>query len=94
MPDLINREDAITALNNCIDIKGYAYTSMHDALMEIKSVNVLDTKALKEELKKAPVWTSLSVIAIIDKMTKTQIKTQNSNLTFEKQTNCAWAKGE
>lgn len=35
MEDLIKREDAIKALNECEDIKGYAYTSMHDAIMEI-----------------------------------------------------------
>ena len=39
MDDLIKREDAINALNECIDIKGYAYTSLHDAIMDIPAVN-------------------------------------------------------
>ncbi len=39
MEDLIKREDALKALNDCIDIKGYAYASMHDALMEIPAVS-------------------------------------------------------
>ena len=32
---VIYRDDAINALNECIDIKGFAYTSMHDAIMEL-----------------------------------------------------------
>lgn len=38
MSDLIKREDVIEALNECIDIKGYAYVSLHDAIMEIPAV--------------------------------------------------------
>lgn len=37
--DLIKRSDAIEALNECIDIKGFEYTQMHNALMEIPSVD-------------------------------------------------------
>lgn len=80
----------------------------------------VDPEKLKNEIAKAPVWTSLTIIEMIDKMTEsqtcekceyawwnseakryecsiekcpynklkdeptTQIKTQNSNLTFEK----------
>jgi hypothetical protein len=40
--DLIKREDAINALNECVDIKGYAYTSLHDAIMEIPSVETTE----------------------------------------------------
>lgn len=40
--DLIKREDAINALNECNDIRGYAYRQMHDALMEIPSVKPSD----------------------------------------------------
>ena len=40
--DLIKREDAINALNECIDIKGYAYTSIHDAIMEIPTVETTE----------------------------------------------------
>ena len=68
MSDLIKREDAIDALNECEDIKGYAYTSMHDALMEIPSARVIDVEALKQELSKAPVWTTLAVVEMIDKI--------------------------
>ena len=42
MTDLIRREDAIDALNQCDDIRGYAYRQMHDALMEIPSVKPSD----------------------------------------------------
>ena len=41
MEDFIKREDVIQALNDCIDIKGYAYSSLHDAIMEIPSVEVI-----------------------------------------------------
>ena len=37
--DLIRREDAIEALNECTDIKGFAYTSLHDAIMEIPTAS-------------------------------------------------------
>ena len=40
--DLIKREDAIKALNECEDIRGYAYKRMHDALMEIPAERVKD----------------------------------------------------
>ena len=40
MSDLIKRQDAIDALNECEDIKGHSYTQMHDALMEIPSVDI------------------------------------------------------
>lgn len=36
--DLIKRDDVIEALNECIDIKGFAYASLHDAIMEIPAV--------------------------------------------------------
>lgn len=39
MEDLIRRDDVIEALNECEDIKGYAYKSMHDAIMEIPSAS-------------------------------------------------------
>lgn len=35
MSDLIKREDVLQALDECIDIKGFAYVSLHDAIMEI-----------------------------------------------------------
>lgn len=40
MDEVIKRSDAIDALNECEDIKGYAYTQMHDAIMEIPSVDI------------------------------------------------------
>ena len=40
MSDLIKRQDAIDALNECEDIKGFGYTQMHDAIMEIPSVDI------------------------------------------------------
>ncbi len=33
--DTIKRSDAIEALNECTDIKGFEYRQMHDALMAI-----------------------------------------------------------
>lgn len=39
MDELIKRSDAIDALNECEDIKGYSYRQMHDALMEIPSAD-------------------------------------------------------
>ena len=72
MSDLIKREDAINALNECEDIKGYAYTQMHDALMEIPSAKVIDAEALKAELSKAPVWTTLSVTEMIDRIERSR----------------------
>lgn len=42
MKDLIKREDVIEALNECEDIRGYAYKSFHDAIMEIPSERVDD----------------------------------------------------
>lgn len=68
MSDLIKRTDAIDALNECEDIKGYAYTSLHDALMEIPSA----TYELKVALSKAPVWTTLSVMEMIDKIERSR----------------------
>ena len=45
MCDLIRRENAIDALNECIDIKGYAYKCLHDAIMEIPTAKRhLETK--------------------------------------------------
>ena len=46
----------------------------------------VDPERLKNEIAKAPVWTSLTIIEIINKMAEplTRMKTQNSNLTFEK----------
>ena len=41
--DLIKREDAINALNECVDIRGYAYTSLHDAIMNIPSASEMTT---------------------------------------------------
>ena len=40
--DLIKREDVINALNECVDVRGYAYTSLHDAIMEIPSVETTE----------------------------------------------------
>lgn len=37
--DTIKRSDAIEALNECTDIKGFEYTQMHNALMEIPSAD-------------------------------------------------------
>lgn len=37
--DTIYREDAIEALNECTDIKGFKYTQMHNALIEIPSAD-------------------------------------------------------
>ena len=52
MEDFIKREDVIQALNDCIDIKGYAYSSLHNAIMEIPSVEVIPERiavgAIKE----------------------------------------------
>ncbi len=39
--DTIYREDAIEALNECTDIKGFKYTQMHNALIEIPSADRL-----------------------------------------------------
>ena len=39
--DLIKREDVIQALNDCVDIKGYAYSSLHDAIMEIPKAEAI-----------------------------------------------------
>ncbi len=38
MGDVIKREDAIEALNECVDIRGLAYAELHEALMNIPSV--------------------------------------------------------
>ena len=43
MEDLIKREDAIEALNQCEDIKGFAYRQMHDAIMDIPSASEMTT---------------------------------------------------
>ena len=72
MSDLIKRQDAIDALNECTDIKGYAYTSLHDALMEIPGAEVIDAYELKVELSKAPVWTTLSVMEMIDRIERSR----------------------
>ena len=40
MDDLIRREAVIDALNDCIDIKGYAYKELHDAIMEIPTERI------------------------------------------------------
>ena len=68
MDDLIKRSDAVEALNECTDIKGYSYRQMHDALMEIPSA----TYELKVALSKAPVWTTLSVMEMIDKIERSR----------------------
>lgn len=52
MKDLIERDDAIQALNDCIDIKGYAYTFLHDSLMKIPSVENIPEKINDGEIKK------------------------------------------
>lgn len=44
MDDLIKREDVIEALNECEDIKGFAYTSLHDAIMDIPSASEKENK--------------------------------------------------
>ena len=109
MSDLIKRQDAIDALNECTDIKGYAYTSLHDALMEIPGAEqeefewchdckeydqeahcchrwskqirqtveelkeiYINAEALKQELSKAPVWTTLSVMEMIDRIERSR----------------------
>ena len=40
--DVIRREDVIEALNECEDIRGYAYRELHDAIMNIPSVTEED----------------------------------------------------
>lgn len=37
--DSIKRSAVIDALNECIDIKGFAYKSLHDKVMEIPKEN-------------------------------------------------------
>lgn len=49
--DLIKREDAINALNECVDIKGFAYTSMHDAIMEIPTAGEVNETNSRGESK-------------------------------------------
>ena len=49
MTDLIKRSDAIDALNECEDITGYGYRQMHDALMEIPSVDISQGENLLEK---------------------------------------------
>lgn len=72
MNDVIRRTDAIDALNECEDIKGYGYRQMHDALMEIPSVSMIDAEALKQELSKASVWTTLSVMEMVDRLERSR----------------------
>lgn len=52
MKDLISREAAIQALNDCLDIKGHAYISLHDSLMEIPSEEFVPELINKGEVKK------------------------------------------
>ena len=51
MEDLIKREYAIQALNDCIDIKGYAYTSLHNSLLQIPSEEFVPELLNKGEIK-------------------------------------------
>lgn len=39
--ELVSRDDTIEALNECDDIKGYAYKSMHDKLMGVPTRAVI-----------------------------------------------------
>ena len=39
---VVSRDDVIKALNECIDIKGYAYVSFHDAIMELPFIEIKD----------------------------------------------------
>lgn len=59
MIDLINRDLAIDALNESDYIKGFAYTQMHDALMEIQSIKTKEVKYFDEDEN---VWKIGSVI--------------------------------
>lgn len=38
----VRLDSVINALNECIDIRGYAYTSLHDAIMELPTITVKD----------------------------------------------------
>ena len=52
MDDLIRREDAIEALNECEDIKGFAYTQMHEAIMNIpKAGQTNETNSRKHSIQ-------------------------------------------
>lgn len=50
---MIKRQDAIDALNECEEIKGHAYTSMHDALMEIPSIDIVSCQDCNKTEKRA-----------------------------------------
>ena len=45
---------------------------MHDALMEIPNAKVIDAYELKVELSKASVWTTLSVMEMVDKIERSR----------------------
>lgn len=38
----ISLDAVIDALNECTDIKGFAYTSLHDAILELPAIEVKD----------------------------------------------------
>lgn len=42
MKEYISRDAVIEALNDCVDIKGFAYTSLHDAIMKLPTITVKD----------------------------------------------------
>lgn len=45
--DLIKRDDALKALIDCEDIKGFAYREMEDALKAIPSIDIVRCKECK-----------------------------------------------
>lgn len=77
MSDLIRRTDAIKAVEDLPN----AYNGWSDAydkaciigtLEEVPSAKVIDAEALKQELSKAPVWTTLSVMEMIDEIERSR----------------------
>lgn len=40
--EYVSKESVIEALNECVDIKGFAYTSLHDAIMEMPTITIKD----------------------------------------------------
>ena len=75
MSDLIRRADAIKAVEDLPN----AYNGWSDAydkaciigtLEEVPRVKVIDAEALKAELSKAPVWTTLAVMEMIDRRSR------------------------